>query len=347
MIKAKYCAYGDRHDHTNPFQWDAVLLNLPGDEGYDPSLPWVMKVRKDGHLACEVYIYVDDGRFTGWSKMECLKAVQRFSWILTFLGIQDAFRKRAEPLTRPGPWAGTVTITKGGVFATVSALKWAKTQSVVLEMVQMLEENKQAMPRKRLEQIRGFLIYVGHTYRWMNPYLKGIHLTIDEWRLDRDEDGYRIKKQRQIRSINGDGEDGASVNTTDVDHGREGVELKEADKAFGNGRGDLDGYARGSSSDGYARGSSEEVNEEPPEMVKAARRLKGDLVALAELTAGEEPALQVCRVKGALSAVYLMGTRVVRVLGQASGMLMAWRTLQEVGTMIAAMNRQIGGRPRT
>ena len=290
MIKAKYFAYGDRHYHTNPFQWDAVLLNLPGDEGYDPSLPWVMKVRKDGHLACEVYIYVDDGRFTGWSKLECWKAVQRFSSILTFLGIQDAFRKRTEPLTRPGPWAGTVTITKGGVFATVSALKWAKTQSVVLEMLHMLEYNKQAMPRKRLEQIRGFLIYVGRTYRWMNPYLKGIHLTIDGWRLDRDEDGYRIKKHPND-------EDWYRIkkhlNLQDE------VKLKEADKAFGNGGGgDLDGYERG---------SSEEVNEEPPEMVKAARRLKVDLAALAELTAGEEPALQVCRVKGSLSAVYLMG----------------------------------------
>ena len=316
MIKAKYYAYGDRHDRTNPFQWDAVLLNLPGDEGYDPSLPWVMKVRKDGHLACEVYVYVDDGRFTGWSKMECWKAVQRFSSILTFLGIQDAFRKRTEPLTRPGPWAGTVTITNGGVFATVSALKWAKTKSVVLEMVHMLEEDESAMPRKRLEQIRGFLIYVGRTYRWMNPYLKGIHLTIDGWRLDRDEDGYRIKRQRQIRPSTGEVEDGASIDNAEGDLGREDVwegveaarnhlnlqaevDLKEADKAFGNGQGgDLDGYVRG---------SSEGTRGEPPEMVKAARRLEGDLVALSELTAGEEPALQVCRVKGALSAVYLMG----------------------------------------
>eukprot|EP00985_Skeletonema_marinoi_P028317 scaffold24532_cov80-Skeletonema_marinoi.AAC.2 len=277
MIKAKYCAYGNRHDPTNPFQWEVVLLNLPGDECYDPSLPWVMKVRKDGHLACEVYVYVDDGRFTGWSKLECWRAVQRFSSVLTFLGIQDAFRKRTEPLTRPGPWAGTVTITEGGVFATVTSMKWIKTQGVVREMVIMMEEDKTAMSRKRLEQIRGFLIYVGRTYRWMNPYLKGLHLTIDGWRRDRDGDGYRIPRFMDE------------------------VALKEAEDAFG--RGEDEGL------EGFDKEEEERAQdkEEPPLEVAAVPRLAGDLSALTRLTKGEEPALQSCRVTGALSAVYLMG----------------------------------------
>ena len=63
-------------------------------------------------------------------------------------------------------------------------------------MAQMLEEDETALPRKALEKARGFLIYVGRTYRWMNPYLKGLHLTIDGWRPDRDEEGYRIKEKR-------------------------------------------------------------------------------------------------------------------------------------------------------
>ena len=94
MIMAKFVAYGNRKDKTNPFRWETVVLNLPGDPAYDPSLPWVMKVRADGHLACEVYIYVDDGKFTGWSRIECWRAAQRFSKVLSKLGIQDAYRKR-------------------------------------------------------------------------------------------------------------------------------------------------------------------------------------------------------------------------------------------------------------
>ncbi len=278
MIKAKYIAYGDRTDDANPFQWETVVLNLPGNKDYDPTLPWVMKVRQDGHLACEVYIYVDDGRFTGWCKMECWKAVQKFSSVLTFLGIQDAYRKRTEPLTEPGPWAGTVTTTSGGVFATVTAKKWRKTSEVVLEMVEMMRKASGAMPRKRLEQIRGFLIYVGRTYRWMNPYLKGLHLTIDSWREDRDEDGYRMRNRPLAHAE---------------------VALKAAEGAFD--RGELDNL------EGFEGSEEDEESEAPPNTVRAANRLADDLQALVELTAGEEPAVQKCRVKGALAALYLMG----------------------------------------
>ncbi len=35
MLRAKYCAYGDRTEASNPFKWDRVVLNLPGDESYD------------------------------------------------------------------------------------------------------------------------------------------------------------------------------------------------------------------------------------------------------------------------------------------------------------------------
>eukprot|EP00956_Cyclotella_meneghiniana_P024771 scaffold50352_cov40-Cyclotella_meneghiniana.AAC.1 len=60
MILAKELAYGRRKDVSNPFQWDKVVLNLPGSEHYDPRLPWVFKLRKDGSIASEAFIYVDD-----------------------------------------------------------------------------------------------------------------------------------------------------------------------------------------------------------------------------------------------------------------------------------------------
>ena len=65
LTHVKYLVYGDRGDPSNPFRWHAVRLNLPGSKDYDPSLPWVSKVRLDGLVACEVYFYVDDGRITG------------------------------------------------------------------------------------------------------------------------------------------------------------------------------------------------------------------------------------------------------------------------------------------
>ena len=71
MLRIKFIAYGDPKDPSNPFQWDRVEYNLPGTRGYDPSKPWVMKVRVDGHLASKIYVYVDNGRATGYDDVAC------------------------------------------------------------------------------------------------------------------------------------------------------------------------------------------------------------------------------------------------------------------------------------
>jgi hypothetical protein len=46
--------------------------------------------------------------------------------------------------------------------------------------------------QKQLESYRGFLIYLVRTNPDMNPYLKGIHLTLDSWRPWRREDGWKL-----------------------------------------------------------------------------------------------------------------------------------------------------------
>ena len=48
-------------------------------EDYRPDLPWVMKVRLDSHLACEVFVYVDDGRITGFCREICWAAARRMA----------------------------------------------------------------------------------------------------------------------------------------------------------------------------------------------------------------------------------------------------------------------------
>jgi hypothetical protein len=45
---------------------------------------------------------------------------------------------------------------------------------------------------KQLELIQGFLVYVARTYPTMVPYLKGIHLTLDAWRVNRGDDGWPV-----------------------------------------------------------------------------------------------------------------------------------------------------------
>jgi hypothetical protein len=56
----------------------------------------------------------------------------------------------------------------------VSKEKWTKAKRLVEEVAEMIVATPTSMDRKRLEQIRGFLIYVVQTYREMTPYLIGL-----------------------------------------------------------------------------------------------------------------------------------------------------------------------------
>ena len=67
QARLKLEVYGDCRALANPFHWDRVVFNQPGSKGYRADLPWVMKIRWDGELAAEVFVYVDDGIFIGKS----------------------------------------------------------------------------------------------------------------------------------------------------------------------------------------------------------------------------------------------------------------------------------------
>ena len=276
VIVAKHVAYGDRNDDQNPFQWKLVRLNLPGSPDYDPSLPWVAKYRADGHVASDVYIYADDGRLSGHSEGACWAAAKRLCSTFNSLGIQDSSRKRTGPSRKQGPWAGTVVHTEGEVVATVTDVKWEKTRSLIQELQVMLDQGTAAttrsVPRKRLECIRGYLVYVARTYRWMTPYLKGVHLTIDGWRHDRDREGW--KKPLHAKQT------------------RLGVwdhEFWMEEEERGKGR------------------LEEETEKEAPELVVAVPRLWADIKALLRLTDTPHPAIAKCRVSTTAVALYLMG----------------------------------------
>ncbi len=63
---------GDPRDPSNVFRYDKVELNLPGSADYDPSMPWVYKLRlDDGKIAADLLIFVDDARPTGPTAEEC------------------------------------------------------------------------------------------------------------------------------------------------------------------------------------------------------------------------------------------------------------------------------------
>ncbi len=160
MGMAEEVIRGNRLEPSNVFRWDRVRLNLPGKEGYDPSVPWVSKVRdSDGRIAADLFTFVDDLRPTGSSKEQGWQAGRRAASVLGYLGIQDASRKRRDSSQTPGAWAVAVVRTGAeGVFVLASEEKWLKAKVLLKEVLDLLETDALRMPRKRLEQIRFFLM---------------------------------------------------------------------------------------------------------------------------------------------------------------------------------------------
>jgi hypothetical protein len=207
MLFAEEVIRGLKEDPTNIFRWARVELNLPGSAGYDPAKPWVFKEREDGDPAADFALYVDDNRAVGNSREEARQAGRRVASVCSYLGVQDAARKRRMASQTPGAWAGTVISTDGeGVYVTVSQEKWEKAQAQIKSTLEEMDAGEDWLDHKTLEKRRGFLLYVTRTYPAMVPYLKGIHLTLDGWRKGRDAEGWKMA-DREARRAYEEGEE--------------------------------------------------------------------------------------------------------------------------------------------
>ena len=270
QVRLKFEVYGNRRDLSNPFHWDKVVWNLPGSAGYRSDLPWVMKLRRDGHLAAEIFVYVDDGRVAAHSEDLAWRAGRAYGAGCSRRGVQDASRKRTSPSQTPGQWAGTVThTTEGRVVGMVSQEKWDRTKRLIAELQLLL--SKGPLPLQRLLEIRGFLMYVVRTYTWLNPYMKGLHLTIDSWRAGRAEDGFKLT-------------------------------LKEKYALQSN----LDMACRRESENDAELEDSAVEEEEAPTCVHAVDRFRRDVDCLDHLTSTAEPPKQLYRAKHH-SAFFVIG----------------------------------------
>jgi hypothetical protein len=80
----------------------------------------------------------------------------------------------------------------GQVRLLISKDKWEKNKALLAEVRELLVSQPLTLPRKRLEQIRGYLVHIAQTYSMFASYLIGLHMTIDFWRPNRDQDGWRF-----------------------------------------------------------------------------------------------------------------------------------------------------------
>jgi hypothetical protein len=136
--------------------------------------------------------YVDDLRAIGWSLEHAWQIARHIASRLQYLGIQDAARKRR---IDNGPWAGSIFISSiDKVQRTVSQSKWDKGRDYILNLANLLDNNKNAMLEyKHLERVRGFLCHLVMTYDILFPFLKGFHLALCAHLPNRDEEGWKVK----------------------------------------------------------------------------------------------------------------------------------------------------------
>jgi hypothetical protein len=81
-----------------------------------------------------------------------------------------------------------------GVFLLTSEEKWMKAKALLQdEVLDLLDKDPENVPRKRMEQIRGFLMYTTRMYVGMTPYMIGFHMVIDSWRRGQDREGWQSK----------------------------------------------------------------------------------------------------------------------------------------------------------
>ena len=192
---AEEFVFGDPADPKNAMRWDRVIFNLPGMDSFDPRMPWVyLWDNLDQCIAGIVITFVDDGRGLGRSPEHAWLVGKQYATRLQYLGIQHATRKIRPPLQEPGAWAGMILKTSNNkVVKSSTQAKWDKVVPILDRIeLEIKDSENHDLEFKPLESERGFLVHLAMTYTCINPFLKGFHLTLDSWRPNRKENGWKM-----------------------------------------------------------------------------------------------------------------------------------------------------------
>lgn len=273
---------GDRRDLSNPFQWESLMLNLPGSAEYKPSQPWVMQLRADNSVASGMTCFVDDQRVTGEGDKRVREAGHAISTRESYMGLQDALRKLRHPegSQRPGAWAGVNVLVEedGAVAVTVSQEKWDRLKAICGYWLAEMKAGRVDLDFKKLQSDRGFLVYVTQAFPGMKPYLKGFHLSLESWREGRNSEGW---KARPV---------GMEAGAVEMEAGAE--VQSEAEDGFS----EMDAMKMNLVLQADAELDAGERNRGPSGGVtRAVPRFRSDLEALIALSAGRAPAIRKVR----------------------------------------------------
>ena len=166
----------------------------------DPTLPRVYKWNElSESIACECKFFCDDFRIVGPNESLTKAATHRLETTMSYLGIQDATRKRRRITQTPGEWTGSIVVSVEdvGVFVTVSRKKWERAKTIINKWFNILSGSEELpmLDYKELESDIGFLIHFSMSYPNIKPFLRGFYITSNSWRSGRDKKGWKLSEK--------------------------------------------------------------------------------------------------------------------------------------------------------
>ena len=181
----------DSRDPDNPFRWDNIRLNLPGDPSYSPKIPWMSKLWGGvQELGADFTTYVDYSIVSAGPEKEPWREAQRVGSIWQYLGLQDAPRKRKMYRKGGGPWRGTKVHIIYGSISYANRDKMGKDAARNLKWMQRVA-SVEPLDCKELQSYQVLLNYLFATHSSCRPFLKGMHLTLDSCRSYWDSEGWK------------------------------------------------------------------------------------------------------------------------------------------------------------
>jgi hypothetical protein len=102
-------------------------------------------------------------------------------------------QKASSPIPVSWSLAGSLqSVESSSIGISVTREKWEKGHNIVRDLVKecLGEGELPNLLHKKLEKERGFLVHLGMTFESIVPFLKGIHLTLDQWQLGRETGGW-------------------------------------------------------------------------------------------------------------------------------------------------------------
>jgi hypothetical protein len=217
------------------------------------------------------------------------------------------------------------------VTVLVTQAKWAKLKEILKWLLEELE-NPYGIHHKLLEQKRGFLVHMIQTYPGLNPYLKGVHGTLDSWRRNRDINGFRMHddkkrsnwdgasyrnegdptklKRQKVEHVGGCEEERGKSFFKGKHNWKPGDKLSkkaiERPEPMYNDPEDPLSWAEKFGNFNLSRLGEQELDQAPLR-VRPVKRLKKDVLAMLDLTNSEKPPQRSVRPGKLANAVYGFG----------------------------------------